>query len=269
MYLETIKFAIRDDDISYFTTPQELEDVYSFIEEGAISLSVVPFTVPYHGDVSPYGAKLDYRCYAIGKNAELTKYLREKVKNGRFDILLHGYSHEYKKLNNVWIPEMLWKPEKQLEKELSVGKKYLENLFEHTIKIFVSPNNKIDRKGIKVINKLGLDLSGIIAHNDRPVEIKYLMNYVYRWMYRSIYGIQYGGLLDYRGHKELTAYSVDTFDRLRYEYEMCKENKNPFVIYTHYWNLLRNNDEMEKLRKIVLYVLNDGVELVPLSSLFI
>ena len=47
--------AIRDDDTSFFTKPQELEEAYDFITEGCISLSVVPFSVPYHKQSKPYG----------------------------------------------------------------------------------------------------------------------------------------------------------------------------------------------------------------------
>lgn len=43
-----MKFAIRDDDTSFFTRPEELLSAYDFVAEGPISLSVVPRTVPHH-----------------------------------------------------------------------------------------------------------------------------------------------------------------------------------------------------------------------------
>ena len=53
-------FAIRDDDTSFFTKPQELEAAYDFITEGCVSLSAVPFSVPYHKQSKPYGEGYEY-----------------------------------------------------------------------------------------------------------------------------------------------------------------------------------------------------------------
>ena len=59
-------FAIRDDDTSYFTKPEELRKAYDFVKEGIISLSVVYNTVPIHKDnVFPYGENLEYKLYTI------------------------------------------------------------------------------------------------------------------------------------------------------------------------------------------------------------
>jgi len=45
-------FAIRDDDTSFFTRPEELEAVYrSLWGQIPISLAVVPFTVAAHRDI--------------------------------------------------------------------------------------------------------------------------------------------------------------------------------------------------------------------------
>ena len=42
-------FAIRDDDTSFFTSPEELDSVYSnYWGKVPISLAVVPFSVPEH-----------------------------------------------------------------------------------------------------------------------------------------------------------------------------------------------------------------------------
>ena len=93
-----MKFAIRDDDTSFFTKPEELEKAYDFVQNGPVSLSVVPYTVPIHrDDVFPYGrgnAALPHVSYPLSGNTVLVDYLREAVKTGKYDILLHGYSHQ-------------------------------------------------------------------------------------------------------------------------------------------------------------------------------
>ncbi|MDQ0149539.1 DUF2334 domain-containing protein [Eubacterium multiforme] len=262
-------FAIRDDDISYFTTIEELERAYDFVKEGTISLSVVPKTVSRHkDDIFPYGKGINDGYYTISDNDRLVDYLRQECKNGRYDILLHGYTHEYKKLDNKWVAEMKWKSKEILQKELMAGKKELENIFSFKIKVFVAPNNSIDDKAISVIEDLKMNYSGIILHGDRKKNFRYFFNYIKRWGTRLIKKIPYPGILDYGKHKELVAYTLDNFERLKYEYECCKKKKVPFVVYTHYWQI--NDDPIKKklLKDIYSYVINDGAKLIPLTECF-
>ena len=32
------------------------------------------------------------------------------------------------------------------------------------------------------------------------------------------------------------------------EYEHCKKYNNPFVLYTHYWELINNNETKDKIK---------------------
>lgn len=264
-----MKFAIRDDDTSYLTNPNELEAAYDFIENGCVSLSVVPNTVPYHrNDVFPYGKNIEYKFYDICNNVELVDYLKDGVESGKYDILLHGYTHEYKKINQQWTPEMLWKTQSQLKEEILLGKSCLEEVFGFRITVFVAPNNAIDKNAIGVIEELGMDFSGIIFHFDRKFNFKYLRNYFRRWIYRIVKGIPYAGILDYGKHKELVAYTLDDFERLKKEYLACKDKGQPFVVYTHYWQLNTNPKIKALLKKIYEFAIDDGAELVPLSECF-
>ena len=264
-----MKFAIRDDDTSFFTKPDDLNNAYDFLEEGCISLSVVPFSVPVHKDnVFPYGKDIPYGFYDLADNNELVEYLKENAKDGKYDILLHGFSHEYKKVDGTWKAEMVWKTPSQLQEEIIKGKQYLEELFNRPVTVFVAPNNAINQNAISVIEGLGMDYSGIIQKNDRKVDGKYILNYVKRWGYRAIKGIPYPGVLDYGMHKELVAFTLDRYDRLVDEYRACKKRGQPFVVYTHYWQVNQDTKIKELLRKISDFVLNDGAELVSLSRCF-
>ena len=60
--------------------------------------------------------------YDIAENTELLEYLKEKYKQGKVDILLHGYSHEYQLSENKWLAEMKWKSSSQLKEEIPKGK---------------------------------------------------------------------------------------------------------------------------------------------------
>ena len=264
-----MKFAIRDDDTCYFTTPEELQQAYDFIPEGPISLSIVPNTFPAHkDDVFPYGRDIPERYYSVEENPALIEYLRQNA--DRYDILLHGHTHEYRKVDGVWRPEMLWKEESVIREETEAGKALLERLLGRKITVFVAPNNGIDARGIHAAERLGMDYSGIIEHRDRDVSARYLCNYVRRWTYRAFHGrgAQIPGVLNYGKHKEMVAYEVGNYDRLRQEYEQCKKRNVPFSVYTHYWYLNSHPETKALLRRIYEYVTQDGAQLVSLSSCF-
>lgn len=265
-----MKVAIRDDDVSYFTNPQELMKAYDFLsEDDCVSLSIVPFTVPVHrGDVFPYGEGIRNDYYDIADNRELLSFIRDGSRKGRYDCLLHGYSHEYRLQGKQWIAEMKWKSKDQLKKDLTEGKQHLEMLLGIPIFVFVAPNNSIDQKAISVIEELKMDYSGIIMYHDRNINLRYIINFIKRWSFRVLKKIQYPGILNYGKHKELAAYTVDDYERLVYEYHVCKKKKVPFVIYTHYWQLNRDEKVKRLLKKIYKYAKNDGAQVVPLSQCF-
>lgn len=265
-----MKVAIRDDDASFFTKPEDLKKAYDFIRPGdCISLSVVPFTVPVHrDDVFPYGKDLTYGYYDIAENPELIAYLRSEKEKGTYDFLLHGYSHEYRNEDGKWIAEMKWKSRQQLAQELPRGKEHLQQLLGCPLSVLVAPNNSIDRKAIAVLEKLGMHYSGIIGFNDRRISLRYLINFVKRWFFRATKKVQYPGVLNYGKHKELAAYTLDTYARLVAEYELCKKRNVPFVVYTHYWQLNEDACAKELLVKLYEYVTGDGAQIVALSECY-
>lgn len=261
-----MKFAIRDDDTSYFTKPEELESAYDFIRGGTVSLSVVPFTVPHHEKgVLPYGEGIPDGYYGVGDNHALVEYLRH---NPSYDLLLHGYSHEYQQIDGQWYPEMRWKDEDRIRQELTKGKAYLESVFDVPMRVFAAPNNTVDQRTIRTLEALSLNFSGIINHRDRDFSLQYVKNYVARWGYRIRTGLRIPDVLDYGRHKELVAYRLDSFDRLVEEYRACKKRNAPFTVYTHYWTVNRNGDEKRLLKSIYDYVTDDGAILTGLSDCF-
>ena len=266
-----MKFAIRDDDTSYFTSPQDLESIYSFISQGCISLSVVPYCVPVHKEIIfPYGQDIPFGYYYIGDNKELCEYLKKMIESGRYDILLHGYSHEYKKIGEKWFSEMIWKDSQRLKKELNRGKQDLERILGCKVKVFTAPNNHIDAKGISVIEELKLDYSGVIrlGKHDRKIDKFYVKNFFHRLLFRVIKKQAYGGVYRFKKHKELIAFDLIDYNQLKAIYHQCKKSRTPFVIYTHYWNLKNNPLQLELLKKIYYYAIKDGAELVSVSELF-
>ena len=265
-----MKIAIRDDDTSFYTNPQDLKKAHEILGDIPISLSVVPFTVKDHTGNKPYGDIGDeYPKYVgIDKNEELVEFLKEKVKEGKYEILLHGINHEYKKIDGEWVPEMLFKDKEELIEKVKEGKDYLNKTFDTDIKVFVAPSNAIDKNGIIAIENSNLNFSGIIRHRDRPLSFKYCISYIKRWSYRAFTGLQYGGVLYYGKHDEIIAYPVNRFEQLLKEYYGCKKHNHPFVIFTHYWEILRNKDERDAVKKIIDIAIKEGAEPVLLSECF-
>ena len=140
-------FAIRDDDTSFFTDPDELESVYgAYFGRVPISLAVVPFAVPVHQE----------RCFTpdypndaevpLETNGKLVEWIRNRIGLGHVEIVLHGYSHLYREERDGWKGEYHWKADARLAEETRRGRAYLETLLETRIRVFVPPG-KHDRQG--------------------------------------------------------------------------------------------------------------------------
>jgi hypothetical protein len=253
------RFAIRDDDTSFFTQPEELEDVYGPVwGRCPISLAVIPFSVPVHRwnrfpDPEGTGGPK-----ALGENRALVEYLRERVSAGMVEIMLHGYNHEYREYNGNWVAEYRWKPESRLRQETMEGKRYLEELLGCRIKVFVPPSNSISKGGILAVEAAGLHLSGIMGKGgDRPFSFSYLESYVKRWAYRATTGRPFPRSLRLGNHKELVAYALTpraSRTGLLSAIERCDRIEAPFVLATHYWEVRAD----ARLRELLLELLDES-----------
>jgi peptidoglycan/xylan/chitin deacetylase (PgdA/CDA1 family) len=241
-------FAIRDDDISYFTNWQDLEYLYSDLwGKVPISFAVIPFAVPYwRGEVNMTKKSQNSSFKALHENIDLLEYLKIKVQNKEVEIILHGFSHEYRIIKGHRIGEYLWKPKDQLIKETLKAKQYLEEIFQCPIKVFVPPSNMIGKEGIIAIESAGLNLSGIIGRKiDRPISFSYLKAYLRRWIYRFLRGNPYPFPLIIGNHVELVAYSLTpsaSLSWLRETMRVCYKMGAPFVLATHHWELIKYPD---------------------------
>ena len=90
-----MQFCIRDDDTSFFTSPEQLEQAYGELSQwGPISLAVVPF----HRAGTSKGVPEKYRgrwsVHPLHENRSLVEYLRGGIAAGRYEVMLHGYYHD-------------------------------------------------------------------------------------------------------------------------------------------------------------------------------
>lgn len=234
------RFAIRDDDTSFFTRPEDLDFVYGrYWGTVPISLAVVPFSVPVHRGRSHSAVHAPDQQVPLGENVALVDYLKEKIALGQVEIMLHGYSHEYKQINGKWVGEFGWKPQSQLMREIVEGKGYLERLLKVRIRVFVPPSNTIGASGIRAIRAAGLNLSGIMGRGgDRPFSADYPTAWLKRWAWRLRRGAPYPYPLRYGGHTELCAHALTpraNRDKLLQALNESVAHHWPYVLTTHYW----------------------------------
>ena len=266
-------FAIRDDDTSFFTNPDELDAVYGpYWGKIPISLATVPFSVPEHrgksfDDRYPHDGEMP-----LGDNKPLVEWLKEKIRLGYVEIMLHGYNHRYKQINGHWVGEYGWKSQQQLIEETARGKAYLEDLLKINIKVFVPPSNNIGKAGICAIRQVRLNLSGIMGRSaDRPWTLDYPAAYLKRWGWRLLKGGPYPYPIEFGGIRELRAYPLTpraNTDGLMNGLETCATIRAPFVIATHYWEFKDSPDMHETLLMLTEMAGQSGFSFTPVSHCF-
>src|SRR5258708_22550213 len=90
-----LQFCIRDDDTNFFTQPEELERAYGRITQcGPVSLAVVPFCRAGSSKAVPEKLRYTWSVHPLHENGALVDYLRERLAERRFEIMLHGYHHD-------------------------------------------------------------------------------------------------------------------------------------------------------------------------------
>ena len=262
-----IKIAIRDDDTNFFTDSDDLLNVYSEINDVPISLAVIPYVSGDNGEC-PESKNIGQDKFYIDKNIELVKFLKEMVKTGRYEILLHGMTHEYKNICSVKTPEMINRAKDvNLCSDVLKAKKYLEVLFSCSISTFVAPNNAITTSGVNAVVNAGMNFSGIITYKkDRTLSIPYFKNYIVRWIFRIFEGVQYPGVLDYKTHFEINACSIYSYEYLIKMYSICKRKNLPLVINTHYWHPRDNPEIRSHVSMFIRYAIDDGAVPATISE---
>src|SRR5437867_11106029 len=84
-----MKVAIRDDDTSYFTTPEALEHVYGDVwDRVPVCLAVVPFAIGYEQAGIPAAHWHSGESFALDRNPALVDFLRRLIRARRVTIAL-------------------------------------------------------------------------------------------------------------------------------------------------------------------------------------
>jgi hypothetical protein len=135
---------IRDDDVSCFTDPQQLEKIYARVWQVGIPVSFSVIPAPrgdvrvLHREGQPYDPSISkqYRgqekSFPLADNPAICEFLNEKAKAGLVQICLHGFDHSYHEFDNVDIV--------MLEDKLKRGLEHLQTaLPDAIIDSFIAP----------------------------------------------------------------------------------------------------------------------------------
>ncbi len=187
-YAADIAFAIRDDDVSYFTSPEKLERIYRNAWDMGFKVSFA--AIPKHKGVRKLNVPPKFRdtneYYPIIGNDELVEYLKLKISEGKADIMQHGFCHaedpnlpmpkfdfekgiisnsESHKMNSKQSSEFYGLKGEEVYLRVKAGKSILENAFGVPIKVFVAPQELLTKSLWMALLKNSLNYCGGIGRN--------------------------------------------------------------------------------------------------------
>ncbi len=164
---------IRDDDTSYFTSPQRLEMIYGRVWAAGlpVCLAVIPWvygdTRVYWSDGNPQdpGIPPAWRGtranYSILDNRALCQFLNEKAAAGLVEICLHGFTHTFF--------EFITHQRALIRQKLEQGKALLQRAFPAaSIATFVPPYDRISPVALEELIDSGFHIS-TMSHNLAPL----------------------------------------------------------------------------------------------------
>jgi hypothetical protein len=273
-----LRFAIRDDDTSFLTTPHDLEAAYEGIWNVApVSLAVIPFVGWRYVIARMLGARLERRdiCRVIrdiecgggppefkrvrdqwsqprfiGENEELVRFLRGLISAGRVSILLHGFLHD------VYATGYEFEVGQDLAQKVAYGKRLIEELFGVQVSTFVPPFNRISSVGVEAIVAQGLNVltSRIPRLRERRLA-SWTLGTVLRVALAKARGWGIPVVfspLHFRGHSELRCWPLTaSLDYLKDVVRVTAERGGTFCVYTHYYQLSRDHALRSKLLDLI------------------
>jgi hypothetical protein len=239
-----MRFAIRDDDTSFFTDPGQLERVYGNLwDKVPVSLAIVPFHASTKSGAVPPEYWDGDREFATADNQALVQFLCEQVRRNRVSVLLHGYNHKnYPGGFEFQVGEHLYD-------RIVKGKLELERLFDVQVQTFVPPHNALSWRGLEAVDRARLNVLGSFlsfSPGQRPWDWTTPGNYFRVWSYRRRTGrgrhdrMVYPTPLRYAHHAELGCHGLipgTTLESLIRGFEEARTAGGDFCLATHYWEI--------------------------------
>jgi len=268
--------AIRDDDTCYFTKPQQLQSVYGpYWDACPITLSIIPFVdarIKSQEALIPPEYQGTPKQYPVGRNEELTAFLRDQLERKRIGISMHGYSH----LNENGKPE--FESDHDFSDKVVRGKEYLEKLFERKITVFTAPNNSMSRKSAKAVIDAGMNI--VTAYGfypwERPMNYKTIRSFLHLFIHylRHQRNYPYPWLFDCGTHKEHACAVISMksrFEQLKDCFDFLRNKNANMCIATHYAGMYRMTEPRKVFYEFMDYALSNyrqEIQFVTADKLF-
>lgn len=160
----SFQLIIRDDDVSFFTSPQQLERVYGrlFAADIPVCLAVVPAHntaarvlyregAPFDPSIPPGYRGTDHN-HPLYENPALCEYLAALAADGKIEICQHGLNHKYMEFDE---------PDRALAGgKIASGRQMLaQALPDVSITTFIAPYDKLSPTAFAAVMAAGYNLS--------------------------------------------------------------------------------------------------------------
>ncbi|UCB60890.1 MAG: DUF2334 domain-containing protein [Candidatus Bathyarchaeota archaeon] len=272
-------FALRDDDISYFTSPSMLETLYGSAWKQGFkpSLAIIP------------KRKIHGKSFSIAENRELVQFIKTKIDESHVDVIQHGYAHS----TIADKAEFQIRDFRRVDRMLAKGRAILEKTFDCQISVFSAPHDAVSRATLRSLQRRGLCLCRrftlgrlLAVLPPERVKIPYLVKAIARSPnpFRLVPDtrievldtpiIQWTAILSPRSSDKPSAPRSLRWKEAKRLFAARKNRNQPFVLLHHHWEYFGDNGkegllETEGLRLLnafLSYVSKTGVAKTSLSE---
>ncbi|OSZ81876.1 hypothetical protein CAP35_00985 [Chitinophagaceae bacterium IBVUCB1] len=277
-----MRFAIRDDDTNFFTTPAELEACYEDIwTDFAPTLCIIS---KVKGDWAKWVHQIykdkqetdwaawqaDNMPHPIENNAALITFLKQKIADGKLDIGYHAKYHRNEddklpaEMTNNYVRGAEYYTTRNVTAEIKEEVTHLNKLLNCSISVFTPPQNLLSLNGYNCVLNAGLNLcGGGISFYKKEKDIKGLINIVKQSAFKIINReADYPKVLKYTKHNEIAYhYPLQPSTRLNTlieDFEMVRKYNGDFVLSTHYveFNYQMVYDEKITMKQVLMQFLD-------------
>lgn len=253
-----MRFAIRDDDTNYFTSPAELQSCYGDIwNEIPVTLCIISkvkgdwkkwvhqiYKTKHTTDWNAWAA--DDTVYPIEHNNELLQFLKEKIARGKLDIGFHAKHHRNAdeqlpgQRNNNYIRGAEFFTNRDQTRTIREEVDHLNRVFGGNISVFTPPQNLLSKTGYHSVIKAGLNIcGGGIPFYKKERSYRGMINLFKQLAFKLRYpGYDYPYVLKFAAHTEIVYHyplqPSTSLDSLVTAFNKVKKFNGDFVLSTHY-----------------------------------
>lgn len=260
-----MKFIVRDDDLNYFSHPEDIERWYRPIFDRGVpvAFSVIPFVMPG----SPYlyhGKQPEMKPYPVSGNHVLCEYIKN---NPLIEVTQHGYSHE------PGGEGFEYRRGTDMTTRTREGRDELERAIGTAVTVFVPPHDAIDTRGIIAVEAAGMDIVRGTGSKNVILRPKYLSAWIRMAFHRLRFPNKatmpaYPYVVNFGKHREAYAIRLnnDNLDFLLAALEYTARKKGNFIVTNHIFT--NNEDRMKNLSTLIDRARSLGFSFAKPSELF-